>query len=199
MISCIAVQIEEASDESGDARLQYRPPTEFAVDGHRQARRIPLRIVRILLEPPARQLEPAVGDVVHLAVGHLHIGPGHGAVDAGHARKAVGLDDGGRIGCVVAGVLHLDALVNRLADRVDGGDEREEEEENGKRRKNGIAAVVTAKGADPRDGVWKSPRHQNVTPRLAPITVTRSNCGISGKVSVFQGFASVQLSVRRME
>ena len=125
-----AIQIEKCGDHSGDGGLQERPPAEFLVHGQDQVRIVFLRILQVLTEMFARKFQPAVGHIVHLAVGHLHVAPRHRAVHHRHAAQSVRLDDRRGIGCRVAGVLEPDALMDGLAHGVDESAEDEDEEED---------------------------------------------------------------------
>ena len=134
-----------------ERRVFRVPPSAFFAKRRKFSFRYLQAVLRIVLVALENPLQPQIRVVVQLRLGHLDVGPGHRAVDDGHAGKGVGLDDRRGIGRRVAGVLQLGLAPNRLAHAVDGEDEDEQEQEDADREDEGGAPVLAGE-ADGRPG-----------------------------------------------
>ncbi len=82
---------------------------------------IRLGIVVILNKSLLGQAKKAIGDVIHLPLAHLNIGPAHRFIHYSHAAQTVSLHDGSGIGRGIAGILQFNFLLNGFSHNINSG------------------------------------------------------------------------------
>ena len=145
---------------------------------------IALRILPIFPESADGQIQPTVGDVVHLMVGHLDIAPLKRLVDRGDTAQAVRLDHRGGIRGGIAGVLEPDLLVYRFPDRINRGAEHEKQEKDRQREHHDKTVVVRLQRQNLADTIHDECLHSSSFLLIRK----RSSSGIRGNVIVLYGF-----------
>ena len=136
-----------------------------------------------------RVLQPSVNNIIHLPSCHLHIRPAHRTVDGGDARECVSLNNGSGIGGRVAGVLEVDARLDRRADRIHTDADEVHEHEDGECGDERHAVLVPPKAKEfvPEDFNHEPP----------PVSEVPSNPPV-GKFFVEYGMGRTQVSISSM-